>query len=194
MSDRAIQSETISRAELLQRAALAGAAIALAGGATNACSAGEVPLVQDMKLTALDAAVQELQKLRAAPAVQLGGDWSVRKVMLHCAQSIDLSIDGFPQMKSGLFRATIGRIARSKFLSDGKMSHNLTDAIPGAPEFANAGDWKDGIDVLLTAIRRFQAHNGVMQPHFAYGETNKSEYEQLHAMHIANHLSAMQYS
>lgn len=193
MSHPVFEDSAISRGELLRRVAIAGAAIAAAGAATNACGDSGVPLLRDMKLSTLDAAIAELQKLKASREVQLGGDWSVRKVMLHCAQSIDFSIDGYPQMKSGFFRATIGKIAKGKFLGDGQMSHNLNDPIPGAAAIDNAGELAPAIDTLIAAIRRFQAHSGALQPHFAYGEATKGEYEQLHAMHIANHLSAMNY-
>ena len=40
------------------------------------------------------------------------------------------------------------------------------------------------------AAQDFAAHTGPLQPHFAYGALDKAQYEQAHAMHLANHLSA----
>ena len=36
---------------------------------------------------------------------------------------------------------------------------------------------------------RFATFEGELAPHFAYGRVTKADYEALHAMHLANHLS-----
>ena len=59
---------------------------------------------------------------------------------------------------------------------------NLLDA--PAPDAAAA------LARLRAAVQVFAAHTGPLQPHFAYGELSKAQYEQAHAMHLANHLSA----
>ena len=43
---------------------------------------------------------------------------------------------------------------------------------------------------LRQAVQDFGAHTGPLQPHFAYGALSRAQYEQAHAMHLANHLSA----
>ena len=36
----------------------------------------------------------------------------------------------------------------------------------------------------------FDAHTGVLQPHFAYGALDKPSYTRAHLMHLANHWQA----
>ncbi|MBE7484105.1 MAG: DUF1569 domain-containing protein [Polyangiaceae bacterium] len=129
-----------------------------------------------------------LEGLGDAPA--LAGPWSYSEVLQHCAQSIECSMQGYPKLRSGLFRATIGRIAKRKFLKQGHMSHDLAAAIPGAPALDPALPLEAARERLLTAMGRFEALAAEPKEHLAYGPCTKAEYERLHAMHVANHLGA----
>ena len=70
------------------------------------------------------------------------------------------------------------------------MSHNLAEPIPGAPALDAAAEAQAALARLRKAAQDFAAHTGPLQPHFAYGALDKAQYEQAHAMHLANHLSA----
>ena len=95
----------------------------------------------------------------------------------------------YPQLRSALFRATIGRIAKRKFLRAGRMSHDTTAAIPGAPELPASLALGDACDRALAAIRAFAAYDGPLAVHLAYGRCTKDEYAQLHWLHVADHWS-----
>jgi hypothetical protein len=41
-------------------------------------------------------------------------------------------------------------------------------------------------------MQTFAQHTGPLMPHFAYGALDKADYEQAHAMHLANHFSAFE--
>ena len=116
-------------------------------------------------------------------------NWSVGKTILHCAQSIDCSIDGFPQQKGRLFQATLGTFAFNLFKGKRKMSHNLESGIPGVEDPADSTDNCLALDKLLAAIDRFSNYQGKLKPHFAYGFLSKEDFDLAHAMHIANHLN-----
>ncbi len=111
------------------------------------------------------------------------------RALAHCAQSIELSQTGYPRLKPWLFRATVGRLAKRTFLRRGFMAHDTGAAIAGADD---VGDVPVGeaIARLRQAIDRF-AGGGEPQPHLAYGPCTRAEYERLHAMHIANHWTAL---
>ena len=98
-----------------------------------------------------------------------------------------MSMDGFPQPKGELFQSTVGAAAFGFFKWRGRMSHGLAEPIPGAPAIAANTDWKPGALRLRNAIARFESHNGVLKPHFAYGALSKADYALAHSMHIANH-------
>lgn len=139
------------------------------------------------KVQSLDDVLRWLDRLDRASQVTSANAWTMAAVLEHLAQSIDMSMDGFPQPKSALFQSTVGAAAFTVFKLRGQMSHGLTDPIPGAPALPQATDWKPGVARLRTAVQRFQRHTGALQPHFAYGALNHADFALAHTFHIANH-------
>lgn len=152
--------------------------LALTGGAVLA----DLPKVQS-----LDEALRWLDRVDAAPNARTTGAWPLVAVFEHLSQSIEMSIDGFPEPKSALFQNTAGAAAFAFFSWRGRMSHGLDEPIPGAPALTTQGDWRPAGQRLRTAIARFKAHQGVLKPHFAYGALNKPDFARAHAFHVANH-------
>lgn len=139
------------------------------------------------KVQSLDEALRWLDRLDKAASVKSATAWKMGAVFEHLAQSIDMSLDGFPEPKSALFQNTVGAAAFAVFKWRGKMNHGLTDPIPGASALAQPDDWKPGAVRLRNAIARFNSHTGPVKPHFAYGALSRSDFALAHAMHIANH-------
>ncbi|TGL08320.1 DUF1569 domain-containing protein [Leptospira bouyouniensis] len=124
--------------------------------------------------------------------LKLAGNWSPGKVLSHCAQSIEFSINGYPEMKSSLFRGSIGKIAFSVFAFKNKMNHGLEEPIPGAEEISNQTEVKVGAKRLIQAIELFEkTSESSLRPHFAYGELTKEEYDLAHTLHIKNHMERL---
>ncbi len=138
-------------------------------------------------LQSIPQVLQWLDTLAQAQEVRSTGTWPMVAVMEHMAQSVEMSLDGFPQTKSALFQSTVGAAAFAAFQWRGRMRHGLAEPIPGAPALTLQGDWKPAAQRLRAALLRFEAHTGVLQPHFAYGKLGKSEFAQAHVLHIANH-------
>ena len=128
-----------------------------------------------------------LDSLERAPSVKALGAWPLSAVLDHCAQSVEMSMDGFPQSKSALFQGTAGKAAFGVFRWRGRMSHGLAEPIPGAPGLASGADWHPSAQRLRNAIERFHAHQGPLKPHFAYGALSKADFALAHRMHIVNH-------
>jgi Protein of unknown function (DUF1569) len=132
-----------------------------------------------------------LASARAAVEGLLAGGWkhtgsfTLAQMLEHAAQSVEYSLNGFPQAKSAVFQATVGRAAFAVFDARGAMSHGLDEPIPGAPALSLA--LPAAAERLLTALKSFEAHTGVLAPHFAYGELDKGQYTRAHLMHLANH-------
>jgi Protein of unknown function (DUF1569) len=140
------------------------------------------------KVQSLDEALRWLDKLEKVPASASNGQWSLVAVLEHLAQSIEMSMDGFPEPKSALFQNTAGAAAFAVFTWRGKMSHSLSEPIPGAPALSKTGSWQPAASRLRTAIVRFNASKAeALRPHFAYGTLSKSDFAMAHAFHIANH-------
>ena len=142
----------------------------------------DLPTVQT-----LDDSLRWLDRVDGSPGVKATGAWPLGAVLEHLAQSIEMSMDGFPVPRSALFQSTAGSAAFSWFKWRGRMSHGLDEPIPGAPSLTASADWKPASKRLRDAIRRFNAYNGALKPHFAYGQLSKTEFAMAHHMHIVNH-------
>lgn len=188
-----ITPPTPSRRAFLRTSLLTGAAAGVVA-TLPACSAGPSATDRQLMFASLADAVRELDRLAGAVALSAAASWSWSKTLLHCAQSIDYSMSGYPEAKPALFRYTAGVAGFSYFKSRGRMSHNLLEAIPGAAMLdANAATGL-AMATLRKSIDRFLQFSGVLAPHFAYGQLSKADYELAHAMHIANHVSGFDVS
>ena len=115
------------------------------------------------------------------------GAWSLPQILNHAAQSIEYSMQGFPQPKSALFQATLGKAAFAVFQLRGQMNHSLSEPIPGAPTLAAGDVLQPAIARALKALRDFDAYTEPLAPHFAYGALDKAQFLRAHLMHLANH-------
>lgn len=177
------------------RPALPRRRILLAGGAllagTVAAGAGYVVTDSDQPIAMADFsdlahAMRTLERLRETPVHTRSG-WDLPQVLHHAAQSVEYSLDGFPQPKPAWFRASLGTVAFAVFSARGRMSHGLEEPIPGAPAIASGQPLNAAVDHLMTALNRFERHTATLAPHFAYGALSKPEYTRAHLMHLANH-------
>jgi hypothetical protein len=143
----------------------------------------------------MDAVRQTLAQLRQQPDAWVStGAWSLGQVLVHAAQSIEYSMDGYPQLKPGWFRHTVGPAALAVFKARGRMSHSLSEPIPGAPSLDAAFALEAAAQRLLAAMDRFEAHTGAFAPHFAYGELGREGYQHAHLMHLNNHWQEVRHS
>lgn len=139
------------------------------------------------KVQSLDDAMRWLDRLDKFPTAKTTGTWPLSSVLEHMGQSVEMSMDGFPQTKSALFQRSAGSAAFSFFKWRGQMTHSLSEPIPGAPALGISADWHPASARLRAAIVRFNQHQGALRPHFAYGALDKRDFALAHALHIANH-------
>lgn len=135
----------------------------------------------------IDFSLEKLDKLMAQKPTTMG-EWNLYQVFIHCAQSVEYSLSGYPEHKSEVFKNTAGKVAFSLFSAKGKMTHALNEAIPGAPDFSNDENITLAFDRFRQSLVDFKNYNGDLKPHFAYGQLTKQQYEMAHAMHFNNHL------
>jgi len=140
--------------------------------------------------SSLAEAREGLLKLRASGVTTPSRGMSLHQALLHCTQSIDYSLSGFPVMKPKLVRITVGRLAVRHFLAQGSMRHKLHAPVPGAPAIPVEGELGRAWELLLAALDKFEHHHGPLHDHFIFGTLTKEEFSRLHAMHLADHLSA----
>jgi hypothetical protein len=186
---RAPDAAALPRRTLLASAATCIAPAGLLTLGTTACR-GDAGTDRQLSFLRLDLAMAEVNRLATAPNLAAHTAWNWAQTLTHLAQSIEYAMTGYPQARSALFQRTVGAGAFGLFAWRGRMSHPLDDPIPGAPALDLDTDAASALARLQGAVQAFQAHSGPLQPHFAYGALDKAEYEQAHAMHLANHLWA----
>lgn len=140
-----------------------------------------------VKVASLQDAVAWLDRMERTGAARTTGAWPLASVLDHLAQSIEMSLDGYPQQRAALFQRTLGSAAFHHFKRKGAMRHGLAEPIPGAPALRAGDDWRPASQRLRSAIDRFSHHAGPLQPHFAYGALDKDDFARAHVLHIANH-------
>lgn len=143
-----------------------------------------------LQFKSLDEGYREAERLAKVELLTTDTEFSLPQTLVHCAQSVEYSMIGFPEYKSELFQRTIGSVAFNVFSMRGRMSHDITEAIPGAQILSTEVTMEQALARLRNAINNFHAAQGVLKPHFAYGALSKEEYELANAMHLANHFSA----
>jgi hypothetical protein len=127
-----------------------------------------------------------LTSLGDAPTVR--GTFTYGQILDHSAQSIEYSLTAYPELRSAVFRATVGRIAKAKFLRQGYMQHDVEAPIPGAPALDPETNVAKARERLLSAMKQLESFEGELAPHLAFGKCTREEYEKIHSMHIAEHL------
>mgnify|MGYP002717062772 CR=1 FL=1 len=149
----------MQRRTLLKGAAVGG--VVALGAGFWALPSGAAPAA-----LSLDGARMVLKDFEGKTLTSIEG-WTPTEVFNHCAQSIEYSLDGYPELKPAWFRHSVGPAAFAVFSARGAMRHPLTEAIPGAAPLAEPASQDAALRRLQAAFERFAAHTGALEPHFA---------------------------
>ncbi len=158
---------------------VSAAALSLVGATVGKAAIAQADLAQ---------LLAELQALTGKD-VKTVGVWSASEVFQHCAASIQGSMQGYPEHKSAMFKATAGKAALTVFQAAGAMRHSLAEPIPGMPALDAQMPFHQALAQLISSLQSFIAFKGQLQPHFAYGELSHADYALAHQLHIRNHLN-----
>jgi hypothetical protein len=159
-------------------------ALALAGGGFGQWLRGAPGALNAP--ASIAAARKWIEALAMTAGARTTQGWSLAQVFEHAAQSIEYSLDGYPQTKPARFQHSAGALAFAVFDRLGAMRHSLSEAIPGAPALV-ALDIPTAAQSLLAALGRFEGHRGALAPHFAYGALDHAQYTRAHLMHLSDH-------
>ena len=175
----------MQRRRWLKLAAGASAGVLLGGGAGALWLTGEPEPVA--ALPDIPAALAWLDRVTRVPAESTSA-WTLAQMLEHAAQSVEYSLQGYPELNSTLFRSSVGPLAFRAFARRGRMTHATTEPIPGAPALV-ADDVGAAAQRLAQALLHFEATPAAFAfpPHFAYGALSKDDYLRAHLMHLADH-------
>jgi hypothetical protein len=128
----------------------------------------------------------------AAPIARSEVSWSVAQTIHHLAQTIEMSVRGYPLHKSRGFKRTWGATTFSLLKARGSMrSHDLTAPVPGAARFSPSLAVHGACCRLLAALDVFELAQDPLQEHFFYGRLTRDEYIVAHCLHVQAHARAI---
>ena len=128
-----------------------------------------------------------LESMKVSTRISVAGEWDVHQNLIHCAQSLEFALTGYPAEKSKSFQHTLGKLVFHYFDWKGYMRHATNKQNEGEPLVVR-DDYRKGITRLENAILQFDKWEGPFKPHRFYGELSKKQYARANTMHIANHL------
>lgn len=115
------------------------------------------------------------------------GRWSLGQICNHLAGAVLQSVEGSTHRAPWLFRKLAGPIIRRKILRDGRMPEGVKVPRQFLPEPGK--DARDEAEALRVAIGRFVAMTGPPADNPLFGPTTRRDWERLHLIHCAHHLS-----
>lgn len=152
------------------------------------CSRNKIPV-------SLPSTIDQLKSLQGKHRLLFEGPWPAYATFTHIAQSIEMSLTGFPEHKSEGFKRWVGQPVFWAFKQVGAMSHDTAEPIPGAPVLdLNNHDpiaINQSIQRVINALEAFDVAS-TLAPHFAYGALEPSDYLLAHIFHINDHLALLQ--
>jgi hypothetical protein len=115
------------------------------------------------------------------------GNWSLAQICNHLSGFIILSVDGFPKLAPWILRKTVGPLVCQRILKTGRIPTGIKT--PKEFEPKPGLDAQAEVEALRAAIQVFSAHPGPFATHLFFGSLTRSQWERLHAIHSAHHLS-----
>lgn len=152
-----------------------------------------MPKQRPLKLESFDDLLTELLTIENQyrnQTVATTGNWSFYQILDHLTKSTVASMQGYPKMMPATIRRTLGPKALKHILKTGKMKAGAKN--PDAPQKREEGDEKNALAELRQSIQDFRSHKGDYAEHSFFGPINKEDYEKLHSIHAALHLSFVQ--
>ena len=144
-----------------------------------------------MKFKNFEEVLIALEKMEQYP-FKLKGDWDAHQHLMHCSQSLQLNITGYPLEKSHLFQKTIGKTVFFLFKTFGSLSHNTNAFTTGTDPIRKNG-LQEGIHEYRNQIIQFLDWKGPVKPHAFFGKLSKHDIIRYHSMHFANHLEQFEF-
>ena len=144
-----------------------------------------MPERRTVEFARLDEVMPEVNRLLAGCTTV--GNWSLGQICKHLNAAIRSSVEGYGANAPWLIRATLGRVFKRKILRTGRIAEGIKTSptlipTPGLDDRAEA-------EALRAAIAYYLAHSEKRALHPFFGRMTAAEYDRLHCVHCAHHLS-----
>jgi len=138
-----------------------------------------------LEFTSLDQVMPEVDRLLQGYTRQ--GNWSLGQMCQHLTISIRGSLEGFEGKGPWLLRVALGPTIKKQILRSGKVREGIKP-----PGFFLPGtdlDDRAEAEAYRAALRFFSMHTGPLADHPVFGRMTYAEWDHLHRIHAAHHLS-----
>jgi hypothetical protein len=115
------------------------------------------------------------------------GRWSLGQICNHLTGAFVGSVEGFPRKAPWLVRKAVGPIILRRLLGTGRMAEGIK--LPEGMRPKPGLDDRAEAEALRAALRLFAAHPGPPATHPFFGRMSREQWDHLHRIHCAHHLS-----
>jgi hypothetical protein len=115
------------------------------------------------------------------------GNWSLSQVCNHLAKMMISSVEGFPEMAPWVLRKSIGPIIIRRLVKNGRFPEGIKLSDVYLP--TRCDDARAEAEALRATLSLFSAHTGTFAEHSLGAKLSRREWERLHCIHCAHHLS-----
>lgn len=149
---------------------------------------GKVAGRRELHFESVEEILAEAERLAAVPKLISLGNWSLAQVILHIANTMQKSIDGF-DTKAPWFIRLLGKLIRKRMLTK-PMPSGFKLPPPAAKELVadEFAATQEALTALRSAIGRLGRESN-REPHPALGRLSCEQWNQLHMRHAELHLS-----
>jgi hypothetical protein len=139
---------------------------------------------RSLKFDRLDQIMPEVRRLERGCVTV--GRWSFAGICHHLAGTFNGSIDGFDLSRHRIKRILLRRLLWRLTLRYGIPENYTVNPHLTPPEDVNP---TVAVAALEQAIQRYDAYSGPLQAHPLFGRLDRAEWDRMHLIHTAHHLS-----
>lgn len=143
------------------------------------------PQRRPLRFSSLEEIMPDVDRLTAGHRTV--GQWSLGQICNHLSKAIGYSIDGFPGKAPWLIRKLMAPSIRKSILQTGEMSEGVK--VPEIYLPKPGLDDRTEIETLRQALQRYAAFQGTLADHPFFERLSRDQWNQLHCIHCAHHLS-----
>lgn len=115
------------------------------------------------------------------------GNWSLAQILNHLAGAMRMSVDGIAFRAPWILRKTLAPFVLRNVFKTGRLRDGIK--LPEAALPRPGLDARAEAEALCAALAYYAAATGPMADHPFFGRMSRADWDRLHLIHIAHHLS-----